>query len=153
MLLKAAPGHPLFDYLTAKGPEKFTDMKLVGGSFHFICHSLLALPISMIPSPFPTTAEKLIVILPPEVKEEEALHYLTYIYSGRLPSKPEEFRGFMSLVKILWSNHVIDLAQGGERERTPKDGLPQSDKIQEVLSDSQVDINFNIDDTSDAINC
>eukprot|EP00092_Neocalanus_flemingeri_P004011 GFUD01004317.1.p1 GENE.GFUD01004317.1~~GFUD01004317.1.p1 ORF type:complete len:280 (+),score=52.03 GFUD01004317.1:44-883(+) len=147
MLLKASPEHPLFDFLQTEGSQKLTDTRLVGNSFYFVCHGLLVLPISMISPPYPTSSEKLTVLLPPEVKQEDVLNYLTYVYSGILPSSPEEIRGFLRFVEILWSDSVLGLPDI-KGAKTPES--VRSDEMPEVPS-GQGDVNANVVDNSDAI--
>merc|ERR1712096_296590 len=80
-----------------------TDCRLRGPTWFFDCHALLVLPKTLIPSSHLISEEKLTVILDPEVKEDDVNSYLTYVYSGSIPSVPEEFQGFIAFIKFLWS--------------------------------------------------
>ena len=50
-----------------------------GDGWSFDCHAILALPPHLIPA----SKDRLVVFLPSEVTEDQVLHYLTYVYSGR----------------------------------------------------------------------
>jgi len=130
MWFKRSEDHPIFDYLQTDGPVSYTDTRICGDGWHFDCHAHMVLPLTIIPQTFPFMSRLTIIF--PGVEKPDVINYLTYCYSGRIPSSDNELQGVKDILKMM----VPSMIFGEEKSTVASD---EEEDIHEETSD----LNYN----------